>query len=581
MNAALGQSIRKLGFPIGRHLLWTLLLGWVTTPILRAQIFNTPRPVFVLNDHCLSGGGTQTIDLTTDIDGDGLSDVRLGIEAMDDPQAPPGQSPSRRFVEPAVGTRVIGATYRTSTNFCLTQVYLEPGPAVVGQIIDSDAPPVAPPVDQLYRNWFQIYNWHMGDDLALKWIGGNDLYLGLVITSGDGPHAAWVHYLQTGGAWTVAGFSWDPIPHRKLAVGSDPTGPGTEIVERSRYIPATASVHPDILGDPIVADIPTSPLRLWLREWTNRVDRSHGLDATVQGATRWLVQTGSRTNLAAGLPARSIPPGQDNNARVWRDCPLGVVFYSESIDSNGVLSATGPLATNNPAFGVFDGGWAKLDRSTWTLTSAKATAVGAPAIYFSPGSGGWHAAQWTMMNVANLDVEGDGLVDFLDVTEVTEGWFLFPDQITSTTYHYLIPLDGSSAASDTSHPPVIGSGTTWTRDIFQYYPITNSESLFGVQVITSDGVHYGWIRYNQSGFTTRAMNPWPGEGIVAGSPAPAPLRIAIDSNGSPLVNWPVSMSVNLERYAIDGDHRWTPVTPTTPGRFEASSGINSALFRLR
>ncbi len=577
------QSSARLraGYP-----LFIAVLILATLPGTRAQTFISPE-IFI------PGSGPSTLRRTVHDAVDFGSDGRIELRVVDEVEVRRGGGQRRQYVEPAPGVTLVGSGFVMFKPFTGTKTNAQIATASVGLIVDPTHPPEPAPQAPIIR-WLRIYN-SVTSDGGGSGLGAavTEFHVGAIFPAADGRHAGWVHFVKNAsGKWVHDAAAWNPQPEAPLAVGSLPTpAPDPTVTYTDEYVTPTS---PDGLRD--------RDITLGKRSWTNHTDHTHGLTIDVRGHSEWQWWTRAigDTNVAVGIPERTPLPGLPADpAGAWTTVSGGVVLLRASYDVQGQGGVTGPLAAGTPAFAVFRTtgyqGWVQASADLADFRVARlATAVGAREL---PLSTGYTAT------AANLDLNHDGLVDFVQWDVAFRN---FDDQSTT---QFLDPLTGSGILAPLEFLPPdaavpVGSDTVFDTTLRLYFStfingfheITHNgliapTGLFGFRFLARDGTHYGWARLTHADNVHQVpildpliCNPWPGEAIPTGAPAPAPLRAGrTGANASGVrIAWPALLPVTLQRYDISGDRVWTPATPTGPGEFvpEAGDATGAAFFRL-
>jgi|GEM_PF-2208585 len=496
----------------------------------------------------------------------------------------------RLALEPAPGTFFVGTIRTNRSAFGGTRPVYEIGEAPVGMVVDPRAN--RPTLTSLQRGMgrFRIEDRLNSELVPTLWGTTNSaFFLGVVTTGQDGQHAGWVLFVKTNGIWLLTDLAWNPVPDAPLAVGSKaPDDLTSSIIYSSQYTtltPSQFSLDRDVT--------------IGRRNWTNRVDGSHGYVIDVRGHDewRWLVRGEGDTNLLVELPERtslSAPPPALNGA-VWREGRFGFVLYRETVSPEGATNRAGLLAGGNSGYAAFRdgdlGGWLQMTGVQGTvLVARKASAVGAPQLSF--GSASVDTAQ-------NLDLNEDGLVDFVRVSSslINADYTSSSERIVSLQGSALARREGLAGVVVGETSTSVGPGSTFDPSDLVSFGSWRSgfvaagsvgelttNSWVGVRFEAADGFHYGWLGYESQGFgvgLSRTMfNPWPGEPIVLGALAPGPLRIERLEATKLRVRWPESDRGVLERKGLENESIWVPVA--TGGQREHIFDVagNAAFFRL-
>ena len=534
---------------------------------------------------------TRTRPVLVDVDEDGVVDVQIAAQTGSSHKA-------IEYVQPASGNWLTGPTRVFVTGPVFAQLpVVEYGPSAVGELVQPGIPEPA-----VTNRMFRMFDSLSTGGSQTSWGATNtSLYVGLVFRRADGWHAGWVHFTRTELTdWTLSDRAWDPVPGRALAVGLLP--PPT--TQEPRVYASTYTVFP-VKSAAVDVD-----LVLAQRTWTNAITHDHGLEVWLQGPAswNWYLDAAASTNQAAPLKERTPLPPADSPAIRRAAASGGVLIYSETIPKSGTTVRTGPLASATSAyFGFVDTaalaagqrvatGWARVRRPGWDVSVARsASAVGAPELQFG----------YLMSNAAsNLDLNGDGLIDFVLGTEYVGFSFftsnsdtLFPLpgagflQTGSGTVAPATSTDEASGHSAWSTNGVVVRGYSGGGGIFFTLGITSS-SRIGLRVPAEDGTHYGWQPVTvippqpmqglsaQVNLDPPELDPWPDEAVRLGSPAPGPLRVTLDAGQLPVLTWPAALQVGVQERFVEPGAEWHSVTPTDAGRFTPEVTRPAALYRL-
>jgi hypothetical protein len=230
-----------------------------------------------------------------------------------------------------------------------------------------------------------------------------------------------------------------------------------------------------------------------------------------------------------------------------------------------------------------------------------ASAVGARELAFG---------QYQSNSASNLDLDGDGLVDFVDARENLQS--TTPSGLAQT----FVPLPGSAIFNGTYSIPgttadltgaVMLATSNWDSRDLRYYGYTvgnfglrtdfgvTADTVVGVRFRAADGLHYGWLpirvfrfappdRTIFVRFDPAVWNPWPNEGMTVGEPAPGVLRMTANRGEAPVVSWPPGVAGVLEEKSLAPGAAWQPVAPAVPptsGRYVPGLRGPGMLYRLR
>jgi hypothetical protein len=528
----------------------------------------------------------RTLDGVLDVDRNRRIDLVLVTEVFRGPE----RTGVRRYLTSSPGTQIVGASVWTNR---LTGFGVPPN-ARLREMREAYAGfPVVPgsPPPVLEGSWFRITDTVSDDTGRTSWGTTNtDLRLGLLVTREDGLHAGWVQLGRTGSTnWYVVDSKVNPEPGAPLAVGESPTAVPAVTWSRPQY---------SILTDR--ADSAGRDVILGKHFWTNSLDHGHGWMVDLRGPDRWSWAAPSdRTNELASLPRR-IDLNAPREGIVWNTNQPAQIVYSESVTADGTTNRTGPLAFAASAFFGFRApadpsyaGWVQLMRdSQESAVSVSATVVGGPELPF----------RFLRTSVpTNLDLDGDGLVDFVQYAEdyrysdfssrtlqlapVPGSEVLLPEPSTGTPY---LPPDSASpigpAGFWTNSTTVLASGWTSGNVYSGFGGSYTNNGLMGVRIATAGGLRFGWIRWEAGLVYARVaasgVSLWPDEAVNAGQPTPAVLRIG--RQGTQFrVSWPPDVAGRLERWLPGSPAPWTPVVPSELGSHTERPVAEAVLYRYR
>jgi hypothetical protein len=529
----------------------------------------------------------RTVTGPLDLDRDRRIDVVLSTEV-----ARGSRSGTRRYLAPSTGTRFVGSGI--ATNRPVSPFFDPPGrpmtetrDAELGLVIDPLNPPPLPT-----NGWFRIDDNISDDTGRTNWgLIRQQFHLGLLVQRDDGVHSGWLRMDKSAaGTWGIQAFALHPQPGQPLAVGENP--PPT--------LPVLVEWMPNYTRLTVSNDTTTRLIVLGVHRWTNHADHSHGQVVDLRGQDDWLWTTPSGdTNTLLSLEPRTrldvLPPGG-----IQTRSRLGLIVLSMATGADGLVEERGPLANQPSGYFGFKGsgfgGWIHLVRDTWVARiSTSATVVNGPSLASGPGNSG---------SAQNVDLNNDGWIDFVLMNEE------FINSDFSRTDRYFHPLSDCalfipSGGDDTPYTPigstlVIDPAGTWStnRTTLEFSWRSGfvasdrggaylENGYMGVRFTGRDGIHYGWLRWNagslQFGPAASAVNPWPGEPVTVGQPAPGSLRIRRTANAL-AAYWPMGTTGVLERRpAVEGgsmNQGWTPVTSSAANEHVEAS-LEGALFRFR
>jgi len=536
----------------------------------------------------------RTLDGVLDVDRNRRIDLVLVTEVFRGPE----RTGVRRYLTSSPGTQIVGASVWTNrlTGFGVppNARFREMGEAYAGFPVVPGSPPPA-----LEGAWFRINDTVSDDTGHTSWGTTNtDLRLGLLLTREDGLHAGWVQLARNGSTnWYVVDSKVNPEPGAPLAVGDSPTAVPAVTWSRPQYFILTDRA--DSVGRDVI---------LGKHFWTNTLDHSHGWMVDLRGPDHWSwAAPDGRTNQLAALPRR-VDLNAPREGIAWNTNQPALIVYSESVNADGSTNRTGPFASEASAFFGFRSpvypssagrllpsfaGWVHLIRdSQVSQVSISASVVGGPQLPFR---------YQTTSTPTNLDLDADGLVDFVLISES----YTYSDFSSQTLE--LAPVPGSSVlipelVSGSPYLPPdstvqIGPAGYWTnsntRMVFGWTSgrvasgfdgsYTNN-GLMGVRIATVGGLRYGWIRWEAGLVFARVaasgVSLWPDEAVNAGQPTPAVLRIG--RQGTQFrVSWPPDVAGRLERWLPGSPAPWTPVVPSELGSHTERPVAEAVLYRYR
>jgi hypothetical protein len=369
-------------------------------------------------------------------------------------------------------------------------------------------------------------------------------------------------------------------------------------------------------------------LVLGIHGWTNRVAHTHGLvlEASGTGVNFWWVaQTNESVAMAVARRTPIVYPLPQNWSSPFNSAPR--ILYAERFLADGTRQSLGSPDWDQPRLFMFSfeysgsmswlDGWLEVTRSNgeWSARNGSSTSVvGGPSI---PGFDSWTFPFTSDLptEVRNLDLDRDGLVDFVSV-----GRYSGPQNVISfgifNWFRVLVPVGDSAIRSDPlraprGEPAEVYAGSVWTTNSVELATWTRQVDRFGgfstvtgpfaangdmgVRISSTNGTRYGWIHWS----TNRIVNPsnnrnglawvptestvgWGNQSVMTGEGiGTGPFRMERMTGGRFRLRWLPAPGARLEKWIPGDPQGWRPFQPEASDSHTFDTPDSHALFRIR